>query len=49
MEVLQNGKEIAIADAPENKPFCIEFKPNAGLTGKANLKIYGKIKEGAQQ
>ena len=35
-----NGIEVNIADAPKNKPACVEIKAKSGQTGKANLKIY---------
>ena len=35
-----NGIEVNIADAPKNKPACVEIKAKYGQTGKANLKIY---------
>ena len=41
-----NGTEMSIADAPKNKSICIAVKPKGGLTGKANLKIYGKNNKG---
>ena len=37
-----NDTEVNIADAPKNKPACVEIKPKFGQTGKANLKIYAK-------
>ena len=35
-----NGIEISIADAPKNKPITVEVKPAAGISGRANLKVY---------
>ena len=37
-----NDTEVNIADAPKNKPACVEIKSKLGQTGKANLKIYAK-------
>ena len=37
-----NDTEVNIADAPKNKPACVEIKSKFGQTGKANLKIYAK-------
>ena len=41
-----NGIEISIADTQNNKPVSLEVKPKGGLTGKANLKVYGINKRG---
>ena len=41
-----NETEIAVADAPENKPVTVEVKYKAGRTGKAQLKIFGKNNKG---
>ena len=42
-----NGMEISIADAPTNKPVTIQIKSKGGLSGKANLKMYGKNVRGS--
>ena len=41
-----NGVEIAILDAPKNKSISVEVKSRRGLSGKANIKIYGVNKGG---
>ena len=41
-----NKTEIAILDAPENKPVIVEVKPKIGMSGKVHVKIYGINKNG---
>ena len=41
-----NGVEIAVVDAPKNKPSVVDVKPRNGLSGKANVKIYDMNKNG---
>ena len=41
-----NGIEVAVVDAPKNKPSVVDVKPKNGMTGKANIKIYDMNKNG---
>ena len=41
-----NGVEFGILDAPKNKSIIVDVKSGKGLTGKANIKIYGVNKGG---
>ena len=41
-----NGVEIAINDNHHTKPYIIEVKQKSGMTGRANLKIFGVNKNG---
>ena len=36
-----NGVEIGILDTQKNKPVMMEVKPAKGLSGKANLNMFG--------
>ena len=42
-----NGIDISISDVPNNKPIKIEIKPKGGMSGKANLKIWGVNNRGS--
>ena len=41
-----NGNEITILDNVKNKPIKVDITPEKGISGKVNLKMYGRNKGG---